>query len=391
VNVRSNENGVLKGFSMKRRFRSLVWAAAAGAACTLGQGSLAQDGTAPSAEPVPSAQPGARGFPELMREFQQAAGELQPLMSSPDAIFDAAKRQAMGEKALPVLKRMSGLADEMSGTDGPGGELGKQIRGQVDMMLAVFDDADAIARLEKVAGNATVDRDEALKARGSLLFAQWVRGGKDAASQSAVLDEVEALAKANPESDDLAVLLMQFSEANPATPEIAARAKAMATDTLTSPMAKQIKEQLAADARLASLEGKPLTIAGPLHTGEPFSSEALKGKVVLVDFWATWCGPCIAELPRLKKIHEQYKEQGLAVVGVSCDENVEDLKNFLAKNPEMTWPQLLDANNPGWHALAKAFGVNGIPTLFLIDKQGVVRTVKARENMEELIPKLLAE
>ena len=119
-----------------------------------------------------------------------------------------------------------------------------------------------------------------------------------------------------------------------------------------------------------------------------------KGKVILVDFWATWCGPCIAELPKVKKIYKDYHDKGLEILGVSCDSEAGELKGFIAKNPDMPWPQLFDAQqNPklNWHPLAKEYGINGIPTMFLIDKKGVVRTVEARQEFEELIPKMLQE
>ena len=79
------------------------------------------------------------------------------------------------------------------------------------------------------------------------------------------------------------------------------------------------------------------------------------------------------------------------MLGVSCDNSGADLKKFLSDNPDMPWPQLFDEKTAGWHPLAKEYGINGIPTMFLIDKKGVVRSVKARENFEELIPKMLAE
>jgi hypothetical protein len=79
------------------------------------------------------------------------------------------------------------------------------------------------------------------------------------------------------------------------------------------------------------------------------------------------------------------------VLGVSCDQNGAALKGFLEKNPDMPWPQLFDEKTPGWHPLAKDFGIEGIPTMFLIDKKGVLRSVEARESFEEEIPKLLGE
>jgi hypothetical protein len=76
---------------------------------------------------------------------------------------------------------------------------------------------------------------------------------------------------------------------------------------------------------------------------------------------------------------------------VSCDNEAENLTAFLEKNKDMPWPHLFDPKTPGWHPLATEFGITGIPTMFLIDKKGVVRSVKARENFEEMIPKLLEE
>jgi thiol-disulfide isomerase/thioredoxin len=146
-----------------------------------------------------------------------------------------------------------------------------------------------------------------------------------------------------------------------------------------------------ADHLMHSSVGKPFVLAGPGVDGRPFSTERWKGKVVLVDFWATWCGPCRAELPRVKKAYADFHSRGLEVVGVSCDNNGSSLAQFLAENPDMPWPQLFDAAHPGWNALAVQNNVEGIPTMFLIDKQGVLRSVEARKDFEERIPELLNE
>ena len=82
------------------------------------------------------------------------------------------------------------------------------------------------------------------------------------------------------------------------------------------------------------------------------------------------------------------------MLGVSNDYTVEDLTKFVAADPAMPWPQLLDtaaAAKKEWNPITSGYGINGIPTMFLIDKKGVCRTVEARENFEELIPKMLAE
>jgi peroxiredoxin len=113
-----------------------------------------------------------------------------------------------------------------------------------------------------------------------------------------------------------------------------------------------------------------------------------------VDFWATWCGPCREELPRVKKAYADFHDKGLEVLGVSNDYKADDLTKFVAADPAMPWPQLFDpaaAAQHKWHPITEGFGINGIPMMFLIDKKGVLRTVEARENFEEEIPKLLAE
>ena len=154
-----------------------------------------------------------------------------------------------------------------------------------------------------------------------------------------------------------------------------------------------INGAFAADQKLKSFENKPLAIAGKQVDGKDFTTADWKGKVILVDFWATWCGPYVEELPRVKKIYADYHDKGLEILGVSNDTDVQALKDFVVKD-QMPWPQLFDgaaASQQQWNPITLGFGINGIPTMFLIDKKGVLRTVEARENMEDLIPKLLAE
>src|SRR5207302_7246931 len=111
--------------------------------------------------------------------------------------------------------------------------------------------------------------------------------------------------------------------------------------------------------------------------GTAFSTKGWNGKVVLVDFWATWCAPCVAGLPRVKKAYLDYHAKGLEILGVTSDREPEVLKEFLAKNKDMPWPQLFDPKeNPKSELspVAREWGVNMLPAMFLIDKKGVLRS-----------------
>jgi thiol-disulfide isomerase/thioredoxin len=139
-------------------------------------------------------------------------------------------------------------------------------------------------------------------------------------------------------------------------------------------------ESLRGAARLAGLVGNPIEIKGTTVEGKPFDISEYKGKVVLVDFWATWCGPCIGELPNVKQNYDLYHAKGFEVVGISLDDDVERLKEFLVQEG-IKWPTLFPAEEAqrGWeNPLARHYGISGIPTVILVGKDGKVITLDAR-------------
>jgi thiol-disulfide isomerase/thioredoxin len=117
------------------------------------------------------------------------------------------------------------------------------------------------------------------------------------------------------------------------------------------------------------------------------SLKDLRGKVVVIDFWATWCGPCKKELPGLKNLYEKHAKDGLEIVGVSLDESEKPLAAYVKEN-EMTWPQVVGTKAAEF---ADAWGVEAIPAVFVVDRQGKLRSVDGRGKLEKLIPELLAE
>lgn len=122
-------------------------------------------------------------------------------------------------------------------------------------------------------------------------------------------------------------------------------------------------------------------------TGKTVSNETLKGKVVVIDFWATWCGPCLAEMPNMKKLYAEYKDKGVEFVGVSLDQGVDPLKSYVAEN-KIEWPQYFDGKVSS-RDFATEWGIAFIPTLFIVDAEGKLHSVEARGKLETLIPELL--
>ena len=145
--------------------------------------------------------------------------------------------------------------------------------------------------------------------------------------------------------------------------------------------AKKIQATLKAGATFPDFSEKALN-------GQPLSVGALHGKVVLVDFWATWCGPCINELPNVLDAYKKYHAKGFEIVGISLDQDQGTLEGFVdAKG--MSWQQYFDG--AGWqNKLVKRYGVTSIPATYLIGPDGKIVAKDLRgPALDEQLAKLL--
>ncbi len=106
----------------------------------------------------------------------------------------------------------------------------------------------------------------------------------------------------------------------------------------------------------------------------------LKGKVVVLNFWATWCPPCKKEMPLLEATYNKYKEKGLIVLGVNYNEDSETITKFV-KEMGITFPVALDRD----FKVTKAYGVLALPTTFFIDRNGIIRDRFRGEITEEVL------
>ncbi len=118
--------------------------------------------------------------------------------------------------------------------------------------------------------------------------------------------------------------------------------------------------------------GQPApTFSLPLRGGSsPLALEQLRGQVVMVNFWASWCEPCRTEFPLLDQIYKKYKPVGFTLVGVNVEPDAKDAERFIAKTPA-SFPIVFDKDS----AVSKLYRVSGMPTTVLIDRKGVLRWV----------------
>jgi thiol-disulfide isomerase/thioredoxin len=326
--------------------------------------------------PVDASSPAARAQ-ALIDEF------IGVMPQDPTELRRAGVRQQLAPKALQVLQRIRAFAVEQPTT-----MLAERVH-EFTVYAAVLDEPGLRESLSKRASDG--DRDAELLSR-----VQAVITAADGAPRAAAIEACAGALRAKPEG---AACELDERVASCAVQCIAvaaelneAEARALAAAGAAEPLAKRLLGIADAAARHPRrLLDKPFDVRGELVDGSAFDSASLRGKVVLVDFWATWCAPCVRSLPELVALRREFGEQGLAVVGVSSDREPAALREFLARHADVDWPQLFSRDTRDWHPMAREAGIDSIPRIFLIDRKGVLRSVDAGKDLRATVRRLLAE
>jgi thiol-disulfide isomerase/thioredoxin len=141
------------------------------------------------------------------------------------------------------------------------------------------------------------------------------------------------------------------------------------------------------DARYSHWVGRPVEFSFTALDGRTVAAADLRGKVVLLDFWATWCGPCLQSLPHLKRIHEEFGPQGLEIVAFNFDRDRAAVERVIQQH-QLPWPQHFEGPN---NRFGRQFGIRHYPSAWLVDRAGNVRYISALADTENKIKTLLAE
>ena len=190
----------------------------------------------------------------------------------------------------------------------------------------------------------------------------------------------------------LATQLLKSGEADSAA-SLYGRLADEIVNSEADPKTKAYATQFRGQANRIRLAGSKLELDGKLLNGSDFDWEAYRGKVVLVDFWATWCGPCLADMPNIQATYNKYREKGFDVVAVSLDNDRRAVERFVRER-SLPWVQIVD-NAPRTtegkrQTLADRYNIFSIPTAFLVDRDGKVVSTSARgEELQRLLTQLL--
>jgi thiol-disulfide isomerase/thioredoxin len=164
---------------------------------------------------------------------------------------------------------------------------------------------------------------------------------------------------------------------------------------ISDPVIQEYAEIYEGTLRRQELIGKPLPIWGADLNGKIFEEKSLDGKVVLLDFWATWCSPCVAEFPHLKKLYEKYHKKGFEIIGYNVDSDLKKLTGYLERNP-LPWETLSKETTKqtklSLPLLSGYYGAKQLPVVLLRDQSGNTILLDARgQKLDEILEKIFGE
>ena len=260
-----------------------------------------------------------------------------------------------------------------------------------DVGKAGFDPAKAVAELNEIA--AAPDAAAILKSQAQFKLAQFsIKTGDDDSICKAVVAYHRDHAADWDDNTLLALISPDLQKLGDDEKGGLLDALIKSDDKEVSGQAEDIQREVTSAKRAAELTTKPLDLKFTATDGSEVDLSKMRGKVVLVDFWATWCGPCMGTAPHVVDAYKKYHDKGFEVVGVSLDQD-KDRMQEVAKSKGMTWPQYFDGKGYK-NEISASYGIHAIPVMWLVDKKGMVTPVVIKSAdiaIEPMIEKMLAE